>query len=278
MKHLLLVGNGFVGKVAADLFRDYGWKVTTVSRSGNADEVADVSNPESLRALKERIEIPTHLLHCASAGGGGVDSYRFVYLNGCKNLVEIFSGLPLLFTSSTSVYGQTDGSVVTEESPAEPGRETGDLLREAEQVVLDAGGIVVRLAGVYGNGRSYLLKRFLTGEAVMEEDGNRWMNHTHHQDAASGCYHLLAAGTEVYGKIFNLCDSRPMRQRQVYSYLADHFDRPMPPSGPRNTNLKRGWSDKAVCNGRMLKLGWKPKYPCFLDAVDEVAKSLGVSV
>ena len=44
--------------------------------------------------------------------------------------------MPLLFTSSTSVYAQTDGSVVTEESPAIPDRETGSLLLAAETVTL----------------------------------------------------------------------------------------------------------------------------------------------
>lgn len=274
MKHLLLVGYGFVGKVAADLFRSYGWDVTTVSRSGDGDEVADVSDKESLRQLQSRIAVPTHVLHCASAGGGGEESYREVYLDGCRNLLEVFQSVPLLFTSSTSVYGQQDGSVVTEESATEPGSVTGDILLEAEHCVLDAGGVVARLAGVYGNGRSYLLRRFLAGESVIEEDGNRWVNHTHHVDAASACHFLLDLGRESAGKIFNVCDSRPMRQRQIYSFLADHFKKPMPPRGPKNTNLKRGWSDKAVCNGRILKLGWKPKYPSFLDAVDEVAEGL----
>lgn len=163
---------------------------------------------------------------------------------------------------------------MTEESPTVPASETGSILLDAERCVIQAGGIVARLAGVYGDGRSYLLKRFLAGEAVMEEDGNRWVNHTHRYDAASACHFLLDAGVAASGKIFNVCDSRPLRQRQIYSFLADHFNKPMPPRGERNTNLKRGWSDKAVCNGRMLKLGWKPKYPSFLDAVDEVVESL----
>jgi hypothetical protein len=43
-----------------------------------------------------------------------------VYLEGCRNLIAAFPGVRLLFTSSTSVYAQTDGAAVTEESAAEP--------------------------------------------------------------------------------------------------------------------------------------------------------------
>ena len=191
MKHVLLVGHGFVGKVTAELLRAQGWVVTTVSRSGGADQHADVSSVDSLLELKERIAVPTKIVHCASASGGGVEVYRQVYLEGCRNLVSVFPNVSVLFTSSTSVYPQVDGSLVDENSPTQLERETGRILLEAEKVVLEAGGIVARLAGVYGTGRSYLLRRFLSGEASMEEDGERILNHTHHLDAASAICHLL---------------------------------------------------------------------------------------
>ena len=45
-----------------------------------------------------------------------------------------------IYTSSTSVYGQNDGSVVTEKSPAEPEADTAKVLVEAEKMLLMAGG------------------------------------------------------------------------------------------------------------------------------------------
>ena len=68
-----------------------------------------------------------------------------------RNICARFSrGAALAFTSSTSVYAQGDGEWVTEESPAEPDRETGRVLRATEEFVLAGGGIVARLAGIYG--------------------------------------------------------------------------------------------------------------------------------
>jgi SAM-dependent methyltransferase len=40
---------------------------------------------------------------------------------------------------------------------------------EAEQIALDSGGSIARLSGIYGPGRSVLLKKFLSGEALLEE-------------------------------------------------------------------------------------------------------------
>jgi nucleoside-diphosphate-sugar epimerase len=104
-----------------------------------------------------------------------VDAYRAVYRDGLEHLRDAFSPKRLVFTGSTSVYSQTDGDGCSEDSPAEPDRETGRVLLEAEKIALDDGGIVARLAGIYGPGRSVLLKKFLEGSAVLEAGGNRWI-------------------------------------------------------------------------------------------------------
>ena len=88
-----------------------------------------------------------------------------IYLDGARNLLETFPGSKLLFTSSTSVYAQRDGSWVTEESDAKPMRETSRVLLETERLVLADAGIVARLAGIYGPGRSALLNKFLNGHS-----------------------------------------------------------------------------------------------------------------
>ncbi len=64
-----------------------------------------------------------------------------MYLQGTRNLIEWLGAAPLkkfVYTSSTSVYGQNDGSVVKESSPTEPAAETGKILVETERVLLAA--------------------------------------------------------------------------------------------------------------------------------------------
>ena len=58
-------------------------------------------------------------------------------------------------------------------------------------MVLDAGGTVVRLSGIYGPGRSVILGKFLGGRAVIEEDGRRYLNQIHRDDAARAIVRLL---------------------------------------------------------------------------------------
>lgn len=269
MKHLLLCGHGYLGQAISRDFLAAGWEVTALSRSGDDDSLAcDLSSATDVAALQVE---PDFIVHCASSGRGGADAYRAVYLDGCRHLLARFPGIPLLYTSSTSVYAQTDGSVVTEESPAIPDRETGSLLLEAEQIALAAGGVVARLAGIYGPGRSVILKKFLNGEAVIEEDGRRFLNQIHRDDAARAIYHLAA--THATG-VFNVSDSTPLTQCGCYEKLAGIFSRPLPPSGPRDLNRKRGWTHKQVSIEKLRATGWQPQFPSFLDAAESVARTL----
>jgi len=259
-----VVGVGYLGGEVMDVFRKQGWEVSGASLSGGEGIIAcDVSDPESVAKLPDADAV----VHCAASGRGGEDAYRQVYLNGCENLGARFPVAKFVFTSSSSVYGQVDGELVTEQSESEPDRETGRILRQAEDVVLDAGGAVARLAGIYGPGRSVLLRKFLSGEAVIEEDGRRFINQIHRDDAARAIFHLVTMENFPKGEIFNVADSVTLSQLEVYQGLARIFGKDLPPSGPRDLNRKRGWTHKQVSNAKLLGTGFEPMYPCFLDAV-----------
>ena len=277
MPRIVIAGCGFVGLATARLFHSSGWDVLGLTHSPeNAAAMAsekfpvvpcDISLPESVRAVAARFGgEPDAVIHCASSGRGAADAYRTVYFEGAVNLLDALAPRRLIFTSSTSVYAQTDGSVVTEDSAAEPPREAGHILRGTEAVVLARGGTVARLAGIYGPGRSVLLRKFFSGEAIIEGDGERIVNHAHRDDMASALHMLIeksAAG------IFNVSDDTPMPQREIYAWLAQRFARPLPPSGPIDLNRKRGWTSKRVSNAKLRALGWTPKFPSFFDAVEE---------
>lgn len=265
---LLLIGNGYLGKAVGRVFREAGWSVVPVSLSGDDGSIAcDVADPAAVAMLPAA----DFIVHCAASGRGGAEAYQRVYVEGCCNLANRFPGLPLLFTSSTSVYPQTDGSEVTELSPAVPERETGRLLLEAESLVLAAGGVVARLSGIYGPQRSVILNKFLSGEAVIEEDGRRFLNQIHRDDAARAILHL--ATIQAKG-VFNVCDSTPLSQIDCYTALSAMFSRPLPPSAPRDLNRKRGWTHKRVSNAKLRATGWQPEFPSFLDAAGAVADTL----
>lgn len=277
MKTLLVIGAGYVGGELVRQARLADWRVIPVTKNGgDGNYSADITSLESVRALKGEVKHVDVIVHCASSGRGGADAYKAVFRDGVNHLVEVFSGVPIVFVSSTSVYAQMDGSVVTEESEVVPSRETGKILIEAESIVRSKGGIVARLAGIYGFGRSVLIKRLVNGEASIEEDGRRIINQIHRDDAASALLFLAEKLTKGEGSklVFNVSDSNPRSQKETYEGLCGVFDLDLPPVGEIDYNRKRGWTNKAVSNAKILSFGWMPKYPDFLEVADEIRATL----
>jgi nucleoside-diphosphate-sugar epimerase len=280
---VLIIGCGFLGEATAELFSSRGNRVLGLVRSedtlaalaGRAFDAAacDVTDQSSVAALIPRLHGIPVAVYCVSSGRGGADTYAAVYRDGLRRVLENWAPRRMIFVSSTSVYGQTDGSWVTEESPAIPERETGRILLEAEQVALDAGGSVARLSGIYGPGRSVLLKKFLAGEAVLEDGGRRWINQIHRDDAAAAVARL---GDQVVpAGLYNVTDNTPATQREVYGWMADFLKCSLPPEGPADLNRKRGWTSKRICNTKLQAEGWVPKFPCYRDALPQLSRNPG---
>ena len=275
MPRILIAGCGYVGQAVADLFHAAGWTVEGWTHS--AESAARLSaNPYPVRGVdvSRRAQVAEHggmfdaVIHCASSRGGDAETYRQVYLDGARNLLETFPGSKLLFTSSTSVYAQSDGSWVTEESETKPVRETSRILLETEKLVLDQRGIVARLAGIYGPRRSALLSKFLEGTAIIDPENDRFVNQLHRDDIATALFFLL--GREAEGaQICNVVDDQPILQSECYRWLAQRLNRPLPPIGKSKGPRKRGDSNKRVSNAKLRRLGWTPRYPTFVEAMEK---------
>jgi nucleoside-diphosphate-sugar epimerase len=278
MPRILIAGCGYIGQAAADLFHaaDWaveGWTRSTESAAGLSAKPYPVRGVDVSRRAQVAECAPATagfdaVVHCASSSGGDAEMYRQVYLDGARNLLEIFPGSKLLFTSSTSVYAQCDGSWVTEESETKPMRETSHILLEVEKLVLDRGGIVARLAGIYGPGRSALLNKFLAGTAIIDPENDRFVNQVHRDDIAAALF-LLLSGAAAGAQIYNVVDDQPILQSECYRWLAHRLNRPLPPIGRSRQERKRGDSNKRVSNAKLRRLGWSPQYPTFAEAMEK---------
>ncbi len=277
MRRVLIAGCGYLGQATADVFETAGWEVkgwTSSSKSAREllakpyrVDALDISNAPQVAACTGNFDA---VIHCASTRGGDVDLYRSVYLTGTRNLLDRFPEAKIILTSSTSVYAQSNGEWVTEESSAEPNQETGKILREAEKLVLARGGNVARLSGIYGPGRSFLLKKFLGGEAIVDPERDRFVNQIHRDDAAAALF-LLVGRQSPGGGIYNVVDDQPILQSECYRWLAERLNRPAPPFGRSASKRKRGESNKRVSNAKLRALGWVPRYSTF-------AKAMGKSI
>jgi nucleoside-diphosphate-sugar epimerase len=275
MPQILIAGCGYVGQATADLFHTAGWVVEGWTRSARSAaslsakpySVRDVDISEPAQVAK-CVGTFDAVIHCASSRGGDAEIYRQLYLDGARILLEIFPKSKVLFTSSTSVYAQRDSSWVTEESETKPMRETSRILLEVERAVLNRGGIVARLAGIYGPGRSALLSKFLEGTAIIDSENDRFINQVHRDDIASALFLLLSRETEGT-QIYNVIDDQPILQNECYRWLAQRLNLPAPPIGKAKEPRKRGDSNKRVSNAKLHRLGWTPRYPTFADAMEE---------
>jgi nucleoside-diphosphate-sugar epimerase len=273
MPRILIAGCGYVGQATADLFCGAGWDVEgwTASEKSAAALSArpypvfqvDISKRHQ---VAERPGTFDAVVHCASSRGGGVESYRQIYLNGARNLLDRFE--KMLFTSSTSVYAQRGGSWVTEESETRPVRETGRILLETENVVLARGGVVARLAGIYGPGRSALLTKFLAGRAIIDPERDRFVNQVHRDDIASALFFLVSEKWRK-SQIYNVVDNEPILQSDCYRWLAQRLNRPLPPIRELTEDRKRGDTNKRVNNAKLRSLGWTLQYPTFVEAMEK---------
>jgi len=158
---------------------------------------------------------------------------------------------------------------VDEASPADPVYGKGQILREAEELVLAHRGIVARLGGIYGPGRSFLLRKFLAGEAVLDPENNHFINQVHRDDIVSALFLLVEQRADLAGQIINVVDDQPIIVREVYEWLSLHLHRPLPRTGNVPSPRKRGESNKRVSNQRLRALGWEPRYPNFRVAMTE---------
>ncbi|MGI8820910.1 MAG: NAD-dependent epimerase/dehydratase family protein [Chthoniobacterales bacterium] len=279
MARILIAGCGYVGAATAELLHGRGWEVEgwTASADSAAQlaqiaaypvRAVDLTDASAVEDAGGEFDV---IIQSASSRGGGAEDYRRIYFESASHLTRTFPRAVLLFVSSTSVYAQTNGEWVTEEAPAAPERATARLLRETEELVLARAGMVARLAGIYGPGRSALLRKFLEGSARLGPDSDRFVNQVHRDDVATALCLLAESALQPAAadlpRIYNVSDNHPLSQRACYEWLAAHFQRPLPMLSDAAPTRKRGNSNKRVSSDKLQALGWSPRYPSFAEGM-----------
>jgi nucleoside-diphosphate-sugar epimerase len=227
---VMIVGCGYLGRRAARRWREQGRTVYALTRS-NAEElraagiepiVGDVLNADSLRHFPD---VGT-LLYAVGLDRTAGHSMRDVYVSGLQNvLAKTMSITRIIYVSSTSVYGQTDGSWVDESSPTEPFESSGKIVMEAEGALirLRSDAVRLRFAGIYGPGRLLREQAILRGEPL-GGDPEKWLNLIHVEDGAAAC----VAAEKSTESLINIADDCPMTRCEFYTLLAGKLNAPPP--------------------------------------------------
>lgn len=275
---VLVIGCGYVGKSLAKVLREAAHEVHTISRRapeagdglGIQHHSIDVTIPEQLASLPPEFDWVVNLV---SSSRGGVEDYEKAYFQGTRNILAWLQPSPpkkYVYTSSTSVYGQTDGSLVKENSPATGASPTGEVLLRTEQLLLAAfqkskfPGIILRVAGIYGPERGHLFHQYLKNEARISGQGERIVNMIHRDDLVSLILRALQSGRP--GEIYNAVDDEPVTQLHFFRWLAETLGKWMPPfeTDDSGASRKRGNTNKKISNRKIkAELGFACKYPTF---------------
>ena len=217
---------------------------------------ADAADLAELRTKLAGCENPDVLIHCLSGKQGrDASAYRVVYYETLRNLLAVLTPKFTVFTGSTSVYPQNDGSIVDESSPT-GGTPTGDVLLDAEQLALDAGGAVVRLGGIYGPGRTRFIESARSGDLSAFVASEAFINFIHVDDAARALFHI---GSNHLPGIFNAIDDHPTRRADLAESIRTGSPLSAAPATPS--------TGKRVKNTKLRATGWTPHYPSILEAL-----------
>jgi nucleoside-diphosphate-sugar epimerase len=166
----------------------------------------------------------------------------------------------LVYLSSTGVYGGTRGHV-DEDTPVDPSSPTARGRLEAEALYRPLGGMVLRIAGIYGPGRG-LHERLKAGTLRLPEGGGGRISRVHVEDLAEAVRVVLERGTP--GATWCVADDRPATHAEVVGWLCGRLGLPLPPTVPLASLHESLRGDRAVANARLKALGWRPRYPDFV--------------
>lgn len=173
-----------------------------------------------------------------------------------------------VLVSSTAVYGQSDGSIVTADTPAQPNDPRGELLLQGEELFHRFGAQthVVRLAGIYGPGR-IVGQRAIAEGAPLIGDPDKYLNLIHVEDAARLLIAMMAS--DQTGPVELGCDGAPVKRSEYYTYLADLMGMPHPrvmddeaaakQMGLNVERLRRASSKRCDHGPTIARTGWTPR-------------------
>jgi nucleoside-diphosphate-sugar epimerase len=271
---VLIAGCGDVGNVlASSLLQDghivYGLKRDTSTLPDGVKPVqADLTKPDTLKDLPMDIDRLVFMPTPASRDQAG---YEAIFIQGWKNVWAGLKQTPLrtILVSSTAVYGESDGSIVNEETVADPVGFNGKVLLKMEQLAYSCTEnlVVVRASGIYGPGRERLIRLAASKGLEIQQFPPYFTNRIHRDDAAAVLKHLLVI--EEPKTVYVASDNLPAPRYEVVEWLAKAQGKPVP-EGLTVEHANRG---KRVDNQRLRDSGFRMTYPDFRAGYGAVLKT-----
>jgi nucleoside-diphosphate-sugar epimerase len=273
--NVAIIGCGYLGSEVASLLRRKGHTVTATTRHPEKlDDLSRVAQKSAIVKGNNEDEliplIAENDLLIVTVAADGAEHYESAYLNTSKILrhLALEMDLPrnLIYTSSTSVYGDHNGQWVDETSPLLAKSEQEKILIEAEKEYLSLQELgwnvcLFRLAEIYGPGRELSTRvKQLEGRSL-PGTGDHYTNMIHKIDAAHAIDYAHRHHLEG---IFNLADDVHPTRKELYDEVAKKFELKFVQWDPTHLPLHTG--NKRISTHKIKSEGFAFRYP--LRAID----------
>lgn len=276
------LGAGDIAELASAKLLALGLSCTYVTRSGNRYftppvklEKANLSDPKSAAALA--IARPDYCIASFTPRGRRQEDYDTAYLTSLRNILREFARIQhkpalMIFVSSTSVYHQSHGELVDEQSETRLDSVSSSTMLECEALLASQGfpTCTVRFSGIYGHGRYHLLNQVRSGN----QGGEHWTNRIHAIDCAGVISHLIERSLhkQKLPPVLLATDDSPIVSKELSLWLAERLKVALPETSCSEPKRVRGLGKR--CNNSLLKsLGYRLQYPSYKDGFPEIIEA-----
>lgn len=146
MKILVTGSSGYVGSALATILEEWGHEVVRMDIKDGQD-ILEAPLPE--------VDAVAHLAAIVGEAACQDQPIRAQAVNveGTRRLVTHYRDIPFVYMDTCSVYGAS-GKLCTEDDPVRPLGLYAETKLQAEALVLQAGGVVLRCGTIFGIGKS----------------------------------------------------------------------------------------------------------------------------
>ncbi|MGC9386778.1 MAG: NAD-dependent epimerase/dehydratase family protein, partial [Hydrogenovibrio sp.] len=245
----------------------------------DASQITPPIHPIEADLFSQLPELPDkldYIFYIVSAPSFNDMAYYKAYVMGLKHLLEALKAQTtpkrLFFISSSSVFAQSEGEKVTEDSPTEGKNFSSRRLLEGEELALNSAipGTVIRFGGIYGPGRTHLIDMVLEGKAHCMEDV--YSNRIHSEDCVGLLAHLMEQPN--LDALYIGVDDEPTLTCEVYEWLAEQLSVSNIEHLEPTENSRAQRSNKRLSNAKVKATGYQFKYPSYREGYSELLESL----
>lgn len=258
-----ILGCGYVGKAAAIRLRDEGHHLSVTTRQPDRLQELQTVADQLFLIRQDADYIPflaeQEALLIAVAADTASD-YHDTYLKTAENVIRNLSRAPhlrqIIYTSSTSVYGEHKGEWVDENTLPSPSNANAQILLDTENLLLSQRSealhvCIFRLGEIYGPGRSIEERLKRTHQKAFAGTGLQYTNLIHLEEILDGLE--LALSKNLSG-VFNLCNDYHLPRKDFYEMICKKLGLP-PIHWDEKLSSQHG-GNKRVSNQKLKDLGF----------------------